>query len=60
MLKPTDSPFWQAARPRPRPMCVLPNMLATAPDARDAETEQLIKERRQKALLMIEKMREGE
>ena len=24
MLKPTDSPFWQAARPSPRPMCVLP------------------------------------
>ena len=24
MVKPTDSPFWQAARPSPRPMCVLP------------------------------------
>ena len=24
VLKPTDSPFWQAARPSPRPMCVLP------------------------------------
>ena len=22
--KPADSPFWQAARPSPRPMCVLP------------------------------------
>jgi len=34
------------------------NMLALADGNRDAEMEQLIEERRQQALLMIEKMRE--
>jgi hypothetical protein len=36
------------------------NVLATAADARDAEMEQFIEERRQQALAMIAKMREEE
>jgi hypothetical protein len=36
------------------------SMLSMAADARDAEMEQFIEERRQQALAMIAKMREGE
>jgi hypothetical protein len=36
------------------------SMLSMATDARDAEMEQFIEERRQKALLQIEKWRNGE
>jgi hypothetical protein len=45
-------------RPINQTIALRSNMLATAPDARDAEMLQFIEERRQQALAMIEKMRE--